>query len=455
MIFSKKQKVCFFFLFSLSFLSYSHGAMPEQKVDVLVLGSGVGGLTSSIYLARSGLKPLVIEGSVLGGAITQSNGVQNWPGEFDITGFDLIEKIRSQAEKNGVVLSQEEVISADLSSKPYSFTLQNIYDSSKKRKVLSDLCIIATGAKPRKLEIPGEATYWSKGVYTCAVCDGSLYKNQVVAVVGGGDSAVLEADYLSGIAKKVYLLVRKDKLKGMEKNRSEQLATRPNIEIVYDVQVQEIAGSESALEKISILHKSGKKEELAVDAVFLAIGAIPNTQIFASQLELDPEGYIVLKKNCETSVPGVFAIGDVTDPIFKQAISAAGDGAKAAIQAQMAFSVKQPALVEKKLTAQVIEIKDVRHFKEILKESKVPVIIDFYATWCGPCRYLSPFMDGWAKELDGKVCICKVNVDEAADMASFYKIRSMPTVIQVDSQGKEIARKVGPQDIIQYVNGLK
>ena len=444
----------FLCLFSLSFTSLSHGVIPEQKVDVVILGSGVGGLTSSIYLARSGLKPLVVEGNVPGGAITQSNGVQNWPGEFDITGLDLTEKVRLQAEKNGVLLAKEEVIAVDLSSRPYSFTLQNIYDTSKQRKVFSDFCIIATGAKPRKLDVQGESKYWSKGVYTCAVCDGSLYKDQVVAVVGGGDSAVLEADYLSGIAKKVYLLVRKDKLKGMEKNRREQLAFRPNVEIVYDVQVEEITGSDSSVEKIAIAHKSGKKELLSVDAVFLAIGAIPNTQLFTSQLELDAEGYIVLKKYLETSVPGVFAIGDVTDPLFKQAISAAGDGAKAAIQAQMAFSAKEPVPVVK-VVAQVIEVKDLRHFKDILRTTKVPVLVDFYATWCGPCRYLSPFMDTFAKELDGKVCICKVNVDEAGDIASFYKIRSMPTVLRVDSQGKEIARKVGPQEIMQYVNGLK
>lgn len=454
MIFSKKQKALFLFLLSFSFSFYSHGAIPEQKVDVLILGSGVGGLTSSIYLARSGLKPLVIEGNVVGGAITQSNGVQNWPGEFDITGFDLTEKVRLQAERNGVVLAKEEVISVDFSSKPYSFIVQSIYDPSKKRKILSDLCIIATGAKPRKLEVPGEAKYWSKGVYSCAVCDGSLYKNQVVAVVGGGDSAVLEADYLSGIAKKVYLLVRKDKLKGMEKNRGEQLATRSNIEIIYDVQVEGITGSETALEKIALIYKSGKKDSLSVDAVFLAIGAIPNTQLFTSQLELDSEGYIVLKKYCETSIPGVFAIGDVTDPLFKQAISAAGDGAKAAIQAQMAFSAKKALPVEK-VIAQVIEIRDLKHLNEILRTSKVPVLVDFYATWCGPCRYLSPFMDSMARDLSGKVCICKVNVDEAADIASSYKIRSMPTVIQVDSHGKEITRKVGPQEIMHYINGMK
>ncbi|MBS0628088.1 MAG: FAD-dependent oxidoreductase, partial [Verrucomicrobia bacterium] len=390
----------------------SSASIPEYKTDVVVIGGGVGGLTSAIYLARGGVAPLVIEGKFPGGAIVQSEKVQNWPGDIEISGFDLIEKIRSQAEKNGAILSQEEMISIDVSSRPFSMIVQDVYDSTKKRKIIADVCIIATGTKTRFLEVPGEKKYESKGVYTCAVCDGPLYKNKVVAVVGGGDAAILEADYLSGIAKKVYLIVRGDALKGIEKTRREGLSKQENIEIIYKTEVKEIKGSENSVEKIVVQNKEKGRKEISVDAVFLAIGSIPNTQFFKGQIELDDKGYIISKNHLETSVPGVFAVGDVIDPIFKQAISAGGEGAKAAIQAQGYLSgykkVALQTVAKEKPQGQVIEIKNLQQLQEIFKTTKTPILIDFYATWCSPCRYLTPFIDAWAKELQDKVLICKV-----------------------------------------------
>ncbi|MES2200495.1 MAG: FAD-dependent oxidoreductase [Chlamydiota bacterium] len=456
LVFLHKLVVSFFCLL---FPLCSWALLPEYKTDVVVLGGGVGGLTAAIYLARGGAAPLVIEGKTPGGAIVQSKKVQNWPGDLEISGFDLIEKIRTQAEKNGAVLSHEEMISIDLSSRPFSIIVQDVYDSTKQRKIIADACIVAMGTKTQTLGVIGEEKYESRGVYTCAVCDGPLYKNKIVSVVGGGDASVLEADYLSGLAKKVYLIVRGEGLKGIEKTRQENLFKQENIEIIYNTEVVEILGTESAVEKIIIQNKQNERKEVEVDAVFLAIGSIPNTQLLAGQLELDDKGYVVCKNHLETSVPGVFAVGDVTDPVFKQAISAGGEGAKAAIQAQSYLSNRkkisvQPVAIQKP-KGQVIEIRDLGQLQEIFQSSKIPVLIDFYATWCSPCRYLSPFIDSWATELQDKVLVCKVNIDTAREVAGLYNIQSMPTVLHLDAKGNEMTRKVGPQEIIKHVNGLK
>lgn len=461
------------FIFINNFLSWlfcllcplcSWASLPEYKTDVVVLGGGIGGLTAAIYLARGGTLPLVIEGKLPGGAIVQSKKVQNWPGDIEISGFELIEKIRIQAEKNGAILSHEEMVSIDLSSHPFSIIVQDVYDSTKQRKIIADACIIAMGTKIQFLGVPGEKKYESQGVYSCAVCDGPLYRDKIVSVVGGGDAAVLEADYLSGIARKVYLLVRGNQLKGIEATRKEGLFKKENVEILYNTEILEVKGSDRDVEKIIIQNKAMGQRELEVDAVFLAIGSTPNTQLLEGQIELDDKGYVVRKSHLETSVPGVFAVGDITDPVFKQAISAGGEGAKAAIQAQSYLSNRKKRPAPKPIqqqeqqqypVGQVIEINNLNQLQEIFKSSQIPILIDFYATWCSPCRYLSPFVDNWAKELQGKVLVCKVNIDTGRDLAGLYNIRSMPTVLHMDPQGHEITRKVGPQEIIKHVDSLK
>jgi thioredoxin reductase (NADPH) len=341
--------------------------------------------------------------------------------------------------------------------------VQDVNDASKQRKIITQACIIAMGAKGRELGVAGEKEYEAKGVYGCAFCDGPLYKGKEVAVVGGGDSAVLDAEYLSGIAKKVYVLVRSDEMKGTEKIRRDQMLLRENVEVLYKTQIEEIKGSKEGVTSIVVSQEGKGKAELPVEAVFLAIGSIPNTAPFVGQLDLDGQGYIVVKNHAETSVPGVFAVGDIADPRFKQAISAGGEGAKAAIQAQMYLSKQNIVAAANRRVApkpvkegtKVIEVQSAQELQNILQTSQVPVFVDFYASWCPPCQKLIPMLDVWAKELQGKVIICKVNIDKGKELTQAYNIRSMPTLLQMDPQGRELMRKVGIEEISQQMNSLK
>lgn len=475
-------KNCFkrFMALSLMFsfgLSSLGSLEPEKKAphSVVIVGGGIGALTSAIYLARSGVTPVVIEGKVPGGALAQSPKVQNWPGELEITGLDLMDKIHRQAEKNGVIFLQEEVVGVDLSKRPFTITTQDLYDPAQKHVLETSSCIIATGSEPKRLHIKGEQEYWSKGVYSCAVCDGSLYRNSTVAVIGGGDAALTEAEYLSQIAQKVYVVVRKNSLKANEKQREEMLRSLSNIEFLFGAEVQEIKGENDAVTELALI-KDGTVSSLPVNAVFLAIGAKPNSQLFANQVAIDESGYIKVNQDFETSRPGVYAIGDIVDPYYKQAISAAGDGAKAALKAhhylltssvrpQEVRSERTPIVVnaavdptlQKKTSypAKVIEITSAEQFQKEIADSSLPILVDFYASWCGPCRHLSPKLEAYAKELKGKAKVLKVNIQTCGNLADLYQIKSMPTLIVFDTEGKAVDRRTGTREILEYLSTLR
>jgi len=305
-------------------------ALSYGGEDVVILGGGVGGMSSALYLSRAGLKPIIIEGNNPGGLIAQSHKVQNWPSEIEIAGYELAEKIKKQALSSGVEFFEGMVTSVNFNEKPYTVEVTNFNGDKKILKAKS--CIIAMGTTPNLLKIKGESTFWGKGVTNCAVCDGPLYRNKKVAIVGGGDSALLEAEYLSDIAKDVYVFVRKKSFKVVEHKRFQKLQKKKNVKIFYESTLQEIHGDQDTVTHIDVKTKN-KTKTLDVDGVFLAIGSKPNTSIFKGQIKLDKKGYILLGKDQETSKEGVYAVGDIVDPVFKQAISAAGDGAKAALQA--------------------------------------------------------------------------------------------------------------------------
>lgn len=446
-----------------SFASPPVSIAQEKQESVVILGGGVGALTASLYLARAGQSPIVIEGKTPGGLITQSHSVQNWPGEMEIDGQALAEKIHSQAAANGVRFLNEEVTQVDFSKRPFAITTRSLDGKKTERTIFAQACIIAMGTQPNFLQVPGETGpngYWGKGVTNCAVCDGNLYRDRVVGVVGGGDAAVLEALYLSHIAKQVYVFVRQDHLKAKEAKRVQQLLERPNVQIRYQTRVQQIQGDGKRLTHVELQEKNQKATQLALDGLFLAIGSTPNTQVFQKVLQLDEKGYIVLTQDQQTSIPGVYAVGDIVDPIYKQAISAAGDGAKAALQAQQFLSdqslqpIATQAPREEKKEKQVVEILSMEQFEKELKGSSVPVLVDFYATWCGPCKQVSPLFEASASQLQGKAKFLKVNVDRVTDLTRRYDIQSMPTVLVFDQQGKIVDRKIGTDQIAVFLDHL-
>jgi thioredoxin reductase (NADPH) len=441
---------------------------PEAIETVTILGSGVGALTSAIYLQRAGINTLVIEGRNPGGAIAQSPLVHNWPGEIAIDGQTLVDKIRKQALYNGAKIVSEEVISVDFSKQPLTITTRNVFDKDKIRTFKSRACIIATGSNPKLLGVPGESGekgYWTRGVYSCAVCDGALYKDKVVAVIGGGDSAITEANYLSNIAKKVYIVLRSDKFRTVENRRKDELVKKPNVEILYNTKINEIQGDGN---KVTHLKLSTAKQ-LPIDGIFVAIGATPNSSIFQGQIDLEDEtGYIISKTGQQTSANGVFAIGDVVDKVYKQAISAAGDGAKAAIQveAYLSSSGQHPSAQPSSPKQEVIltiknpiedelgEITTKEAFFDAIGKDGQPVVFDFYSPYCAPCRQLLPILEEAAETYQGKIRFYKINVSEFTDLASSYNISSVPTVLIFDANGKIVGQATGLEDITNLLKKM-
>ena len=301
---------------------------------VLILGSGPAGYSAAVYTARANLKPVLITGMEQGGQLMTTTEVDNWPGDVEgLQGPGLMERMQKHAERFNTEIIFDHIRSVDLKSRPFKLT----GDSGA---YTCDALIIATGASAKYLGIPSEEKFRGKGVSACATCDGFFYKNQQVAVIGGGNSAVEEALYLSNIAAHVTLVHRRDKFKAeailidhlMEKVRAGKITLQLNSE------TDEILGDASGVTGVRVKEQSGNKKDIAVHGVFIAIGHAPNTEIFQGQLEMD-NGYLVTQGGLkgfatQTSVPGIFAAGDVQDHVYRQAITSAGTGCMAALDAQ-------------------------------------------------------------------------------------------------------------------------
>jgi len=301
--------------------------MQEKTEKLVIIGSGPAGLTAAIYGCRADLDPLVYMGTKYGGQLMLTSEVENFPGFPDpVLGPDLIARMKSQAERLGARLVQEDVAKVNFKTYPFE-----IFTDSGAVRALS--VIIATGANPRRLNLPSEMRLMGKGVSNCAVCDGFFFRGKKVAVVGGGDTAMEEATFLTKFASSVQIVHRRKEPRASAALRKEALAN-PKISFVWDTAVTEVLG-DGKVQGVRLKNlKSGAESELQVDGLFVAIGYDPSTEIFRGQLELDPKGYVALKNGTESSVPGVFVAGDVHDFRYRQAITAAADGCKALLDAE-------------------------------------------------------------------------------------------------------------------------
>jgi thioredoxin reductase (NADPH) len=313
--------------------------MSEPRLhNVLIIGSGPAGLTASIYAARANLKPYCVEGFnagglIPGGQLMFTTDVENYPGFPDgVTGQELMAKFREQAEKQGTEIETADVQKVDLSARPFKIWVgedENVLHLAK-------TVIVATGARANYIGLPNEEKLKNKGVSACAVCDGALYRNQEVAVVGGGDTAMEEASYLSGLCSKVTLIHRRDEFRA-SMTMQQRVLENPKIHILYSHVVEDVLDvSKDQVTGIVVKDlKTGDKRTVDVGALFVAIGHTPLTDLFKGQLELHANGYLKVEPGtARTSVPGVFASGDVADWVYRQAITAAGTGCMAALEAE-------------------------------------------------------------------------------------------------------------------------
>ena len=300
-----------------------------ETVKTLILGGGPAGYTAAIYAARANLSPVLYEGVQPGGQLTTTTIIENFPGHPDgIDANTLMDNMRQQARNYGADIRTGTATAVDLGKRPFKVTIDG------EKEIEAQTLIIATGAQAKYLGLPSEEKFKGAGVSGCATCDGFFYRKKTVAVVGGGDTACEDALYLAGLAKKVYMIVRRDVFRASAIMQKKVLSTE-NIEVLWNCNTQEVLGDEMGVTGARLLRKDGTVFDIAVDGFFLAIGHTPASQLFAPWLKTDENGYILTEgKTTETSVPGVFAAGDVQDPRYRQAITAAGSGCMAARDAE-------------------------------------------------------------------------------------------------------------------------
>jgi thioredoxin reductase (NADPH) len=312
-----------------------------HRSKLLIIGSGPAGYTAAIYAARANLQPILVQGLQAGGQMTITTDVENYPGFADVVqGPWLMEQMQAQAEHVGTRIIGDTIISLDLSGRP--FRAQGDSGDS----YIADALIIATGAQARWLGLPSEQKFRGFGVSACATCDGFFFRGKEVAIVGGGNTAVEEAIYLTNHASRVTLIHRRDRLRA-EKIMQDRLFRNPKVKLVWDSVVEEVLGTgePAGVDGIRLRNlKTGARADLKVDGLFVAIGHTPATQLFQGQLELDSEGYILTRPDSTaTAIPGVFAAGDVKDKVFRQAVTAAGMGCMAALEAERFISAAESA----------------------------------------------------------------------------------------------------------------
>ena len=303
--------------------------MGTEHIKCLIVGSGPAGYTAAIYAARANLQPVVYQGIEPGGQLTTTTEIENFPGFPDgITGNELMDKMKAQAERFGTDVRFGIVTEVDLSQRPFKLTIDG------EKQIEAESLIIATGATAKYLGLESESRFRGMGVSACATCDGFFYRNKDVAVVGGGDTAIEEATYLASICRKVYLIVRKPYFRASKAMQQRAFET-PNIEILFEHNTEEVLGDDSGVTGVRVISNDGSKKDIQIDGFFLAIGHTPNTKVFEKYINLNEEGYIITDGvSSRTNVEGVFAAGDVKNPLYRQAVAAAGSGCIAALDCE-------------------------------------------------------------------------------------------------------------------------
>ena len=306
--------------------------MENSIHNLIIIGSGPAGLTAAIYAARANLKPLIIDGDEPGGQLMGTSYVENWPGEKSILGPKLMMNIRDQAKHFGTEFLAETVTKVDFSKKP--FTLW----TNRNKELKSHAVIIATGATPKRLNVPGESDYWGKGITTCAVCDAAFYPDKNVLIIGGGDTAMEDASFMKKFTNKITVVHILDKLTASHAMQ-QRVTNDPDINIIYNSTITEFHGNGEHVTNVVITNQNtGEKIKKDVNGVFIAIGLKPNTDPFKEHIACDNWGFIQITDNTKTSVEGVFAAGDVHDYRYRQAITSAGDGCMATLDAEKYLS---------------------------------------------------------------------------------------------------------------------
>ncbi len=415
----------------------------ENVVPVVIIGSGPAGLSAALYMARAGMKAFVFAGPMPCGQLTQTTYIENWPGRERVLGLELMDDIKKQTVSFGATIIHDSVRELDINQWPFTIKTED----GRSFKALS--VILATGATPRTLNIPGERDYWGKGVTTCAVCDAGFFTDKNVVIAGGGDSAIEMVFELTPHVKHVTVLVRKGSLRAAQAMQK-KMEAYSNVTIEYYKEITQIYGNGQKVEAIDVYDNQTKTtQKRPIDGVFLAIGHDPNNAMLPKGIQLDEHGYVVMQgRTQETSIPGIFAAGEIQDPFYRQAIVASGEGVKAALDAAsflygQGFSVDVGARLEQNFydhfadpKKEILEITTIPELYEHVIKKKGVVVLDVYSMTCPCCIQMLPHLEVVAHKLDGQVNIVKMNyplINKTIRVELSHKfdvhIRRLPTLI--------------------------